>query len=107
MLIHTRLQIFESKPQTTLLSQVSLFRKFLKYLIDDKPTSYVIPSMRNILVSQPQSSLQQAGFVVGSSSNAPIQAQGNNLESSSLKEIEENQALATGLVNCYNAFAAR
>ena len=62
--------------------------------------------MQHIQVPQPQTLAQQVSSSVGSSTAVPVQSHGISPQVSSLKEKEENLALATGLVNCYNNFVA-
>ena len=50
--------------------------------------------------------ISQVGSSVSPSTDVLIQSHGIGSQSSFAKEKEENMALATGLVNCYNAFVA-
>ena len=60
--------------------------------VASKPPSYVTPPMQNVQLSM---SYPQAASSSKASAPAPAP-----------KESDENMALATGLVNCYNAFVA-
>ena len=62
--------------------------------------------MQQAQVSQPQIMPQQANLNAGSSNAIPSQSHVFSSQMSNMKEKEENMALATGLVNYYNAFMA-
>ena len=62
--------------------------------------------MQKTQVPQSQNFTRQVGSSVGSSTAVSVQSHGIGSQSSSANEKEENIALATGLVNYYNAFVA-